>query len=58
MVKGLNYVHLSTLDDYPDYLFNYNFLHKTYVIGTYLKVIDRVVVMNTHNLQSFQSFKK
>ena len=30
----------------------------TYVVGTYLKVIDRVVVMNTHNLQSFQSFKK
>ena len=31
---------------------------QTYVVGTYLKVIDRVVVMNTHNLQSFQSFKK
>ena len=22
--KGQNYEHLSTLDDYPDYLFNYN----------------------------------
>ena len=27
-VKGQNYVHLSTLDDYPDYLFIYNFYTK------------------------------
>ena len=35
MEKGQNYVHLSTLDDYLDYLFNYNFYTKTYVVGTY-----------------------
>ena len=44
--KRPDYIHLSTPDDYPDYLFNYNSYTKTYVVGNYLKVIDRAVVMD------------
>ena len=43
---------LNALDDYPDYIFSYKFYTKKHVVGTYLKVIDRAILMNTHNLRS------